>query len=158
MPDEEIGILGAAILFHDSVYDVSRTYYRDNEIHSAEYAKRALSSRGIGAQKTDRIYRLVRDTAHASENKPENESSELLHDFDMAVLGSSPERYALYVADIVTEFGVYPGREFAKGRLELLEKWIADDNLFLTEYGKEKFLARARENMRNEADGLRNLA
>lgn len=71
----------------------------------------------------------------------------ILHDLDMSILGSSPERYALYVSDIVAEFGIYPGREFVKGRLEMLEKWIADENLFVTQYGKEKFQGQARENM-----------
>lgn len=156
MPQEEMATLAVAILFHDSVYEVKKTYYRDNEIHSAEYAKRALSSRGVGNHRIENVYQLVRDTAHASGEKPKEYLSMILHDLDMSILGSSPERYALYVSDIVAEFGIYPGREFAKGRLEMLEKWIVDENLFVTQYGKERFQERARENMRAEIARLKN--
>lgn len=98
----------------------------------------------------DTIYRLVRETAHGSGEKPTEYLSMIMHDLDMSILAAPPERYALYVADIMTEFGIYPGREFAKARAELLEKWIADENLFVTEYGKAKFLENARQNMREE--------
>lgn len=155
MPAEETATLAAAILFHDSVYEVKKTYYRDNEIHSAEYAKRALSARGVGNHRVENVYALVRDTAHATGEKPTEYLSMILHDLDMSILAASPERYALYVADIIAEFGIYPGREFVKGRIGLLETWIADDNLFVTQYGKERFLERARENMRAELAELK---
>lgn len=155
MPQEEMAALGVAVLFHDSVYEVSRTYYRDNEIHSAEYAKRALSSRGAEGCRVENVYRLIRETAHADKTKPTERLSTILHDLDMSILGSSPERYALYVSDIVAEFGIYPGREFAKGRLELLNAWIADEDLFVTAYGKERFLSQARRNMESETANLR---
>lgn len=155
LPDEEFATLGAAILFHDAVYDVKKTYYRDNEIHSAEYARRALLGRNVGTSRVDNVYRLVRDTAHASGEKPTEYLSMIMHDLDMSILAASPERYRLYVSDIMAEFGIYPGREFAKGRIELLEKWIADENLFVTQYGKEKYLESARRNMREELAGLK---
>jgi predicted metal-dependent HD superfamily phosphohydrolase len=154
MPQEEMAALGVAVLFHDSVYDVSRTYYRDNEIHSAEYAKRALSSRGVEGRRVENAYRLIRETAHTGGEKPTERLSMILHDLDMSVLGSSPERYALYVSDIIAEFGIYPGREFAKARLELLNAWIADEDLFVTEYGKRRFLSQARKNMESEVAGI----
>lgn len=150
LPQEQVAVLAAAILFHDSVYEVKKTYYRDNEVHSAEYARRALSSRGIASNRVDEIYNLVRDTAHGSGEKPTDYLSMILHDLDMSILAAAPERYALYVSDIMREFGIYPGREFAKARAELLRKWIADDDLFVTGYGKEKYLEAARANMREE--------
>lgn len=150
LPQEQAAVLAAAVLFHDSVYEVKKTYYRDNEIHSAEYARRALSSRGVASSRVEEIYNLVRDTAHATGEKPTDYLSMILHDLDMSILAAAPERYALYVSDIMREFGIYPGREFAKARAGLLRAWIADDNLFVTEYGREKFLEAARANMREE--------
>lgn len=168
LSDEEIGIIGAAILFHDSVYVVDKVYYRDNEIHSAELARSWLEARRVNPKLSRMVYALVSDTAHASGRQRSipkgmdatrfDHIADLLHDFDMAILGSSPERYALYVNDIIAEFGIYPGREFVKGRIELLEKWIADDNLFRTEYGKRTFLEPARRNMREELARLKTMA
>ena len=150
LSDDEIGLLGTAALTHDAVYEVDSTNYRNNEIRSSEYAKRALESRNVTPAKIGAVCRMVRETAHSSRSEPTDRLSALLHDLDLAVLAAEPARYALYVADIVTEFGIYPGREFAAKRLEILRSWLADDSLYVSEYGKSRFLERARKNVAEE--------
>ncbi len=158
LSDEDFAVLGAAILFHDSVYEIDPTYYRDNETRSASYARSLLGSKGVKTSLVKRVYAAVQSTSHASDRSEDSRDavSDLLHDFDLAILASSPERYALYVTDIMTEFGIYPGETFRTKRVEFLEGLLArGDALYRTEYGRTKSLEAARKNISEEIFRLR---
>ena len=153
LPDEDFAVLGAAILFHDSVYEVNRTYYPDNETRSASYARDVLLPRGVKPNRVNRVYAAVQSTGHASGRSEDfrDPVSDVLHDLDLAILAAKPERYALYVTDILAEFGIYPGAEFRQKRAEFLRGLLdKDDALFRTEYGRQKFLETARRNVTEE--------
>jgi pantetheine-phosphate adenylyltransferase len=151
--DHPFGVLGTAILFHDSVYEVDPTYYRDNETRSASYAESILLSRGVQRAAVKQIYGAIQSTAHSSDraNDFRDPVADILHDFDLAILAAVLERYARYVSDLMEEFGVYSGEVFRKKRIEFLEGLLAKgDALYRTEYGRAAFLVAARRNVSEE--------
>ena len=87
LTDEQIAVLGGAILFHDSIYEVNKTYYSDNEARSANLSRDWLQRKGVKRDQIDRIYTLIQGTAHGKA-EPGNRDflSALLHDFDLAIL------------------------------------------------------------------------
>jgi predicted metal-dependent HD superfamily phosphohydrolase len=159
--DHSFAVLGAAILFHDSVYEVDPTYYRDNETRSASHAESILLSRGVQRAAVKQIYGAIQSTAHSSDRADDfrDPVADILHDFDLAILAALPERYARYVSDLMEEFGIYPGEVFRKKRIDFLEGLLAKgDALYRTGYGRTAFLAAARRNISEEVLQLKSLA
>ncbi len=80
-----------ALWFHDAIYN---TTSQGNEAQSAQWAKTELSKAGVLSEKIDRIYSLIMATCHTTLPKTIDEC--LLVDIDLAILGSSTERFADY--------------------------------------------------------------
>lgn len=149
--DNQIAVLGGAILFHDSIYEVDKTYYQDNESRSASASREWMEKKWVRKDWRNEIYTLIQETAHGRRDiRKWNPLSMILHDIDLAILGAPEPRYKLYVQDIMTEFGIYTNREFKEKRKELLTTFLQNPDLYLTEYGKHRFDAQARENLARE--------
>lgn len=87
-----------AVLFHDAVYDVGRT---DNEARSAALA-RDEAPRWFDVD-LDRVEELILLTASHGRQAVIGPDAALFLDCDMAILGSSPERYQLYTQHVTAE-------------------------------------------------------
>lgn len=156
MSNDEIATLGGAMLFHDSIYSIDPVYYRDNEVHSANYAREFLEKHYIKKQYIDGIYKLIYSTAHGNGVCTENDQlSLLLHDSDLAILGATRERYQLYVTDIMDELGIGASKENQVKRIKLLTKFRRDKKLYKTEVGEEKFAGNAQKNLSWEIQRLK---
>ena len=137
-----------AIWFHDAVYDPRA---RDNEARSAELAVTLLGPIGVSKSELEVVTRLVLATAHLADPQPPgNRETAILLDADLAILGSSPERYRRYAADIRTEYSWVPEAEYCKARANVLEQFLARPRLYWTEPMSEECEAQARENMERE--------
>jgi len=141
-----------AIWFHDAVYDPRA---KDNESRSAELAAVLLGPIGVPRSTIERTVRLVLATAHLSAaDPPADRETAVLLDADLAVLGSSEERYRRYAADIRKEYAWVPDEDYRAGRAAVLRAFLARPRIFLNQLTFEEGERRARENMAAELECL----
>ncbi|HEX6149327.1 hypothetical protein [Nocardioides sp.] len=134
-----------AAWFHDAVYEGAP----DDEERSATWAERTLP--GSIAPEVARLVRLTR-THRPTGDDP---SGQALCDADLAILASSPERYAEYARDVRREYAHVPDDDFARGRAAVLADLLAKPALFQTAHGHELWEAAARANVTAELSRLR---
>ncbi|MCF6378996.1 hypothetical protein L2K70_15370 [Nocardioides KLBMP 9356] len=134
-----------AAWFHDAVYDGAY----DDEERSAQWAERALP-----APYDDEVARLVRMTVH---HRPADDDLAgcALSDADLGILAAPPERYAVYVAGVRTDFALVADDDFRAGRAAVLADLVAKASLFHTPQGRELWEERARDNLARELEELR---
>ncbi len=112
-----------AVWFHDAIYEPRAT---DNEERSALLAAECLEDLVIGPDLIGKVVELVRATAHLSDDRPPADpDTAALRDADLAVLGSSEERYRRYAADIRKEYAFVPDDAYRNGRTAVLERFLA---------------------------------
>jgi len=99
------------------------------------------------------VARLVRLTA-THDPAPDDVVGALVCDADLAVLGSEPDRYARYVRQVRAEYAHVPDEQFRAGRAAVLRQLLALPALFRTPVGRERWQARAEDNLRTELAGL----
>ena len=120
-----------AVWFHDAVYDPTRN---DNEDRSADLAGRELTALGLDPSTVTAVAALVRATAHLGAGEPPADAeTRALLDADLAILGAAPVRYDRYAADIRREYGHVPGVQYARGRVAVLDRFLARPRLYFDE-------------------------
>jgi predicted metal-dependent HD superfamily phosphohydrolase len=143
------GILVLGAWFHDAVYDPRGT---DNELKSAELAKRELAKLGVPVSVQERVADLVMATAHGSAAAPADDYlAELLVDIDLAIMGASAERFAEYEAQVRDEYSWVDEATYAVERDKVMRHFGAmvsgePATLYRTSYGRT-LLSRARVNL-----------
>ncbi len=141
--DHDLFLVRLAAFYHDAIYDIP---FREltNEEASARLSVRELSRTGLEVEDLNEVSRLVRLTAtHVPGSRDKN--GELLCDADLAVLGSPPETYARYVAQVTEEYAAVPRLDFVRGRFQVLRE-LSGRDLFNTPKGRS-LNARARFNL-----------
>lgn len=136
-----------AAWFHDAVY---KPLSSTNEQDSADLARRLL----VDDPDRDEIARLVELTT-AHDPAADDANGIALSDADFAVLGSAPERYDEYAANVREEFRRVPGRVFRRKRAELLTEFLEREHIFMSPQARERWEAPARENIAREIAALR---
>ena len=139
----DLFLVRLAAFYHDAIYDIP---FREltNEEGSARLSVRELSRTGLEVEDLNEVSRLVRLTAtHVPGSRDPN--GELLCDADLAVLGSPPDAYARYVAQVTEEYAAVPRLDFVRGRFRVLRD-LAGRDLFNTPKGRA-LNARARFNL-----------
>lgn len=139
-----------AAWFHDAVYDPRA---RDNEAASAQLARRVLGGIGLPATTVDEVARLVELTADHVADRSDLDAAILL-DADLSILGSPADRYDRYARDIRAEYAHVAGDDYRRGRLAVLEGFLARDHLYLTDAVHRDLDERARANLRREITAL----
>lgn len=139
-----------AAWFHDAVYDPQRT---DNEERSAELAAVTLPDAGIDPADVAEAARLVRLTA-THDPTPDDANGRLLCDADLAILGSSPARYARYREDVRREYSHVPEPEFRIGRSRIVRGFLERPEIYRTAAGRDRWELAARRNLRAEIDAV----
>lgn len=110
-----------AIWYHDAIYDPTA---KDNEEKSAFLAIEELKDTGADISA---ISRLVCSTALHS---PRSLDEEILSDLDLAILGSSPERYVEYAAQIREEYHFVPFEVYREKRSDILWSFLKRNKIF----------------------------
>lgn len=90
------------------------------------------------------VMRLVRSTAA---HEPAAVDEQILSDLDLAILGSPPDEYDLYVRKVRAEFAAYPDAQWEAGRRNFLKSMLRRPRLF---YFLDDLEKSAEENMRRE--------
>ncbi|MEV5435030.1 hypothetical protein AB0K80_03185 [Streptomyces sp. NPDC052682] len=143
-------VVRLAAWFHDAVYLPDRS---ENEERSARLAERALPEAGVSAGKTAEAARLVRLTV-THDPADDDANGQVLCDADLAVLASPPSAYAAYTAAVREEYHFVPNDAFRSGRAAILRQLLGLPRLFRTPYGRQKWEATARYNLRAELEML----
>ncbi|MEV4559625.1 hypothetical protein AB0K51_21885 [Kitasatospora sp. NPDC049285] len=143
---EDADAVRLAAWFHDAVYRPDRS---ENEERSAALAERALREAGLPEPLVAETVRLVRLTV-THHPEPGDRNGEVLCDADLAVLGGAPDRYAAYAAAVREEYAFVPDDAFREGRAAILRQLLALPALYRTPEARERFDARARENLAEE--------
>lgn len=143
-------LLRWAILWHDSVYEPTRT---DNEERSADLAWRELSACGVPREDADEVARLILLTRdhHAD---PDDRLGAILVSIDLSILGSSPDRYRRYADAIRREYAHLPDEAFRAGRAALLKHMLATEPLFPDAHFARALELQARRNIADEISRL----
>jgi predicted metal-dependent HD superfamily phosphohydrolase len=144
-------VLRWAILWHDAAYEPG---HRDNEERSARLASTELSRCGVDKADVAEVARLIRLT---EKHNPEDGDriGAVMVSIDLAILGSEPERYSRYVADVRLEYAHVPEELWKIGRALVLERMMAKGTLFPDEGFRERLEEQARRNMEDEISSLR---
>lgn len=143
-----------AILLHDAVYDATRA---DNERRSAELAKELLA--GVVSDGTlERTVRLIEATeGHSvpSDMSPgEAGDCRIFLDMDLSILGAAEKDFDLYEAGVRHEYRHVPEAAFKQGRAAILKRFLERDHLYLSDWGRERFEGKARDNLRRSVEML----
>lgn len=92
--------------------------------------------------------------ATKSHKKSDDEDTNFLLDADLSILGKSPQVYLEYTKQIRKEYSIYPDFLYKPGRKKVLQHFLALENIFKTEYFKNKYESQARENIEFELRSL----
>ncbi len=138
-----------AILCHDVVYD---TRAADNEERSALWCRSMLTELHIGGPCADYVSGLIMATTHRA--LPETADASLLVDVDLHILAASPEQFAVYEAQIRTEYDWVPEDLYRKNRKKVLQRFIERRRIFSTGHFFTRWEDPARENIRKAIERL----
>ena len=147
-----------AILLHDAIYEPRRP---DNETRSAELARRMLS--GVVPDVTlDRAVRLIEATQrHAIPDdlaSAEVDDMARFLDMDLSILGAKPEVFDAYEAGVRHEYREVPEDLFRQGRAAILEGFLKREALYFSDWGRDRFEVRARENLARSIARLKSVS
>lgn len=134
-----------AAWFHDAVYDPTA---EDNEEQSARLASEMLDGR-IASNEVDEVARLVRLTQlHSPE--PDDEAGAAMIDADLAILGSTPHRYANYLRQVQAEYRMVPIEQFRLGRRQVVEHLLALEPRYFSKVGYQRWRQQSDQNLTAE--------
>lgn len=138
-----------AAWYHDAVYAGSAD---QDEEESARLAEEELDGL-LPAETVEEVGRLIRLTAS---HRPENDDSAgaALADADLEVLGRDRPAYLRYVRQVRADFDHIGDPDFARGRMQVLQRLLSAPRLFHTEVGYIRWEAAARSNLEDELSQL----
>jgi predicted metal-dependent HD superfamily phosphohydrolase len=136
--------------FHDAVYDP--TTPGDSEIHSAELAVRDLTALGFAEDDVETVRDLV--LATQTHELARDGLAAAFHDADLWILGSPPERYAEYVAQVRLEYAAVPDEVFRSARAAILRPFLDRESIYATAHATESWEEAARLNLATELASL----
>ena len=142
-----------AAFFHDFVCIPG---YATNEKESATYAKRLLIDELKYDPGLSNMVGAMIEHTETYGRRFSHKTFRVLYDADFVVLGSSPERYAEYSQQVRAEYRTVKNAAYKKARIEVLNKLLALDPIFITPWFREKYEQQARANIDSEIRRLEN--
>lgn len=135
-----------ATWFHDAIY---KSWRKDNERVSADWALQALTDMGADPALAQRVHSLILATTdHAQGGQDQDDM--LFLDMDCAILGADPETYERYTRQVRFEYGWVPAKHYKQGRTAFIRGQLARPTLFHTELYQDRYEAQARINLETE--------
>lgn len=137
-----------AIAYHDFIYKATA---RDNEEQSAAVASKRLKEIDFSASETTRCVEFILAT---KKHEPVNREIDLFTDADLAILGTTPQRYQQYTMEIRKEYSVYPDLIYKPGRKKVLQHFLSMQRIYKTAEFYERYEQPARVNLKEELERL----
>lgn len=138
-----------ALWYHDAVY---RTFRKDNEKQSADWAAEFLSENGAKPEVVERVRSLVMATAHLDGEATGDAA--LVVDIDLMILGTAAPVYDEFEKNVRKEYWWVPARRYAAARTNILRTFLARPVIFNTGRFRERYEANARINLQRAIDAL----
>lgn len=139
-----------AIFFHDIIYNPLQP---DNEEQSAAAAAAHLHKINYPTEKTGKISDFIIATkTHINTHR--DPDLDYFLDFDLQILGASPETYQAYAGQIRQEYQVYPDDVYIPGRKKVLQHFLDMPVIYVTPAFRELYETAARTNIQAELDTL----
>lgn len=135
--------------WHDIIYNITR---QDNEQKSADFAGDRLTKLSLPAEKIAQCRKQIIATKD-HQDKSDSDTGYFL-DFDLAILGESPEVYKDYSRKIREEYSIYPDFLYKTGRKKVIQHFLAMDRIFRTNEFQDAYGQQAVENLRTELEEL----
>ena len=145
--DKETVLL--AILYHDAVYDVSRT---DNELESANFFVENVHP-NVATERVEKVKNYIYATKKHDYAGDDMDLNYFL-DFDLAILGTTPANYRKYTEKIRVEYDIYPDALYYAGRKAIMESFLARKSIYKTRMFKDLYEEKARMNIQRELEEL----
>lgn len=133
------------LYYHDIIY--SSLSYK-NELKSAELAAERLRGIGVSEEKIEKCRDQILATKHHKTS--EDMDTNYFLDADLAILGSSEEKYRDYRSQIREEYKLVPRGIYRKGRMKLVKNFLSMDRIYKTDHFYEKYEEKARVNLASE--------
>jgi predicted metal-dependent HD superfamily phosphohydrolase len=138
-----------AAWFHDAVYDGAPG---EDERRSAALAGTTLAALAAPPALAREVARLV-DLTAAHDPAAGDVDGAVLCDADLAILGSPPQRYDEYAADVRAEYAAVPDDRFSAARSAVLGRLLARPRLYRTMTARALWEQAARANLARELGG-----
>jgi predicted metal-dependent HD superfamily phosphohydrolase len=154
--EERIDVLAVrwAMWFHDVSMSFGDDSAEDEE-RSGRMAHAAARAAGLPRAFRDTVLRLVLSTSRLAENLKPDEA--VLVDADLSMLGASESDFDVYEARVRREWAEFDDGAFAAGRIAVLGSFLKKRRIFTTDFGRDKWEARAQNNLRRSVDRLKAL-
>jgi predicted metal-dependent HD superfamily phosphohydrolase len=123
-----------------------------NEKDSAD-AYRAYKGRGRSKRYVDEVCRLIELTA-GHKVLPADRRGAIMVSIDLAILGSDPETYARYAANIRREYKEVPEERYRVGRAAVMRRFLDAPRIYPNDRAHDLWEAKARENIARELETL----
>jgi len=134
--------LELALWFHDAVY---RTWRKDNELRSAEWAARFLRGHAADEAVATSVRELVFATAHVMSEL--SGDAALVVDVDLSILGKPREIYDEFERNVRREYWWVPRRRFVDARCAILRSFLARPRIYHWPQFHELYEEAARANL-----------
>ncbi|WP_143883347.1 HD domain-containing protein [Chryseobacterium binzhouense] len=142
-------IISFSIFYHDVIYNATS---KSNEEKSADYAAKRLTDVDLNTNDIEVICSQI--LATKSHQKSNDTDTNYLLDADLSILGKNSEIYSQYIQQIRKEYSIYPDFVYKPGRKKVLQHFLDLENIYKTEFFREKYEATARKNMMDELKNL----
>lgn len=138
-----------AIFWHDAFYSTKMSD-RANISMSAHMALVAIYHKS--PEFKARVEDMIFATSH--DYKVVSKDAELMCDFDLVILGQSPENYDIYSKAIREEYAWVPLDEYRNKRIAILQGFLDKGQIFYTSPYRQKYELAARANLAREIKTL----
>lgn len=142
-----------AAWFHDAIYEIGTDRKLTNEERSARLGETVLRELHAPADLIANVGRLVRVTAD-HQIDPLDRDGAVLCDADLAILGSLPDAYRRYAAQVRSEYREIRDAQFRPGRAAILRSLLDRPTIYHTARAREMFEDAARKNLIAEIERL----
>lgn len=138
-------LLEVALWFHDTIYQ-TQPYTADNEQRSATWAEVYLQQCNVDPRIIQQVRDLVMATRH---HQAKTVDEQLMVDIDLAILGSTPQRFEQYQQQIRQEYNFVPAALFNEKRKQVLYGFYQRERIYQTGYFYHHYEQQARQNLQN---------
>ncbi|MGE8432081.1 HD domain-containing protein [Chryseobacterium joostei] len=138
-------VVSFSIFYHDIVYNATS---KSNEEKSALLTETRLAELNLNNDLINAVSTQILATKF--HQKSEDEDTNYLLDADLSILGKDLESYLAYTQMIRKEYSIYPDLLYKPGRKKVLKHFLELNSIFKTDYFKEKYEVRAKENISTE--------
>ncbi|MFL0560229.1 hypothetical protein ACH0CP_11060 [Sphingomonas sp. 179-I 2A4 NHS] len=134
----------AFVLWHDAIYDPQAAAGRNEEL-SAALCRNDLSAPAISVERA--VAAILATADHKVPDAGKCPDGALLLDVDLAILGAEADDFDRYDAQIAAEYAHVEPAAYRAGRAGVLRRFLNRGRLYVTDWARARWEARARDNL-----------